>query len=127
MQHHDDIIAIRQTVTDYLEGMIYGEPARLREAFHPGAIQAGHFKGNYEFLSAEQFIESLENETMQPPGSAYSADIISIDRTGDTAVAKVSNSCFGTDFIDYLTLIKDNGRWQIICKAFYDQANANKA
>lgn len=34
------------------------------------------------------------------------------------------DECFGTSFTDYLTLIKHENRWQIVIKAFFDQANA---
>ena len=38
-------------------------------------------------------------------------------------IAKVKDDCFGTTWTDYLTLIKHEGNWQIVMKAFYDHAN----
>jgi hypothetical protein len=120
----EEVEAIRRVVTDYLEGMIYGQAERLQGAMHPLCMQAGHYKGNYEFFSRDAFIEALKSEKMEAPGTPYKAQIISIDVTGDVAVAKVNDDCFGTSFTDYLTLIKDDGRWQIVMKAFFDHANA---
>jgi hypothetical protein len=116
--------AIEAVVTDYLEGMIYGQRDRLERAMHPQCMQAGHFNGTYEFFDRETFIRSLEGETALPPGTPYRAAIISIDMTGDVAVVKVEDDCFGTTFTDYLTLINHENRWQIVMKAFFDHANA---
>ncbi len=112
--------AIKGVVTDYLEGMIWGQPERLAKAMHPRCMQAGHYKGAYEYLTRDEFIESLKLEKMEPPGTPYRSRIVSIDRTGDVAVAKVEDDCFGTSFTDYLTLIKHDGQWQIVMKAFFD-------
>lgn len=115
--------AVRSVVLDYLEGMVWGDEARLRRAFHPGAIQVGHVGETYEFLSAEDFIHWVLAEKTDPAGTPYIADLISIDVTGTVAVAKVTDTCFGADFTDYLVLVKDQpgsqGKWQIVTKAFH--------
>lgn len=123
MADGSDRDAIEAVVTDYLEGMIYGQPDRLERAMHPLCMQAGHYKGEYEFFDRATFIDALKKETMAPPGTPYRAAIVSLDVTGDVAVAKVTDDCFGTSFTDYLTLIRHDGRWQIVMKAFFDHAN----
>jgi hypothetical protein len=115
--------AIEAVIRDYLEGMIYGQTDRLESAMHPLCMQAGHYKGNYEFFPRDEFIEAMKSEKMQEPGTPYVADIVSIDLSGDVAVAKVTDDCFSTSFTDYLTLIKHDGRWQIVMKAFVDHGN----
>jgi hypothetical protein len=115
--------AIEAVIRDYLEGMIYGQTDRLESAMHPLCMQSGHYKGNYEFFPRDEFIEALKSEKMQEPGTPYVADIVSIDLSGDVAVAKVTDDCFSTSFTDYLTLIKHDGRWQIVMKAFVDHGN----
>ena len=124
MTRQDEVKAIQKVITEYLEGMIYGQPDRLKTAMHPKCMQAGHFNGNYEYYSRDEFIEALKAEKMAEPGSTYTAEVVSIDMTGDVAVAKVTDACFGTTFTDYLTLIKHDGQWQIVMKAFFDHANA---
>ena len=119
--------AIESVIRDYLEGMIYGQPERLERAMHPLCLQAGHYRGSSEFFPRGDFIESVKSEKMSEPGSPYVAGIVSIDITGDVAVAKVTDDCFGTTFTDYLTLIKHEGRWQIVMKAFFDHAHEGKA
>lgn len=119
-QDHD---AVRQVVIDYLEGMVWGDEDRLRRAFHPGALQVGHFGEVYEFFPLEEFIAWIRNETTDPEGTPYKAELLSIEVTGTVAIAKVTDSCFGTDFTDYLVMVKDRpdetGRWQIVTKAYH--------
>ncbi|MEW9919512.1 nuclear transport factor 2 family protein [Marimonas sp. MJW-29] len=115
--------AIKAVVVEYLEGMIYGQRDRLERAMHPQCMQAGHFGGSYEFFDRDTFICSLEGEAALPPGTPYRWELLSIEMTGDVAVVKVEDDCFGTTFTDYLTLIKHDNQWQIVMKAFFDHAN----
>lgn len=115
---------IEAVIIEYLEGMIYGQPDRLAKAMHPLCMQAGHYDGTYEFYTRDEFIESLSGLEGIDTDATVSFRILSIDVTGDVAVAKVEDDCFGTRFTDYLTLIKHKGEWQIVMKAFFDHANA---
>jgi len=118
--------AVRAAVVDYLEGMCWGDEAKLRRAFHPGALQVGHFGETYEFFPLEEFIAWVKAEETEPEGSAIVAELLSIEITGTVAVAKLTDTCFGTDFTDYLVMVKDrpdaSGRWQIVTKAYHVHA-----
>ncbi len=126
MAVESDLHAVRMVVTEYLKGMIYGQDDRLRGAMHPLCMQAGHYNGQYEFMPRDAFIEAIKPEKKEPDGSTLRFDVSMIDITGDIAVAKVNDDCFGTTWTDYLTLIKHDGKWQIVMKAFYDHANDAK-
>jgi hypothetical protein len=119
--------AVRAVTIDYLEGMIWGQIDRIEKAFHPKAIQAGHFGQDYEFLSRQEFMDWLSAEKTAPVGSPYAAEIISIEITGDVAVVKVTDTCFGTDFTDYLVMIRHEGTWQIVSKAFVAHSGSGAA
>jgi hypothetical protein len=118
--------AVRAVVVDYLEGMCWGDEAKLRRAFHPGALQVGHFGATYEFFPLEEFIAWLKGEETEAEGSPIIAELLSIEVTGTVAVAKLTDTCFGTDFTDYLVMAKDrpdaSGRWQIVTKAYHVHA-----
>jgi hypothetical protein len=122
MANDEDVRAIRSVVTEYLKGMIYGRHEGLRDAMHPLCMQAGHYDGQYEFMPRDEFIEAIKTEKKEPENSALKFDIKMIDITGDIAVVKLTDHCFGTTWTDYLTLIKDSAKWQIIMKAFYNHA-----
>jgi hypothetical protein len=111
--------AVRAGAIEYLEGMIWGQLDRIEKALHPKAIQVGHLAQTYEFLSRQEFIDWLRTEKADPAGSPYTDEIISVEITGDTAIVKVTDTCFGTDSTDYLVLVKHEGVWQIVTKAFF--------
>ncbi len=104
---------------DYLDGMMYADEAKLRRAFHPKCHVVGHFRGRLEFDSLDAFIDACKKEGSMPRGTPYFAEIVSVDVTGDTAVVKLIDDYLGIRFTDYLTMVKTEGRWIIINKAFY--------
>jgi hypothetical protein len=118
--------AVRAVVVDYLEGMCWGDEAKLRRAFHPDALQVGHFADVYEFFPLEEFIAWVKAEETDAEGAPIIAELLSIEVTGTVAVAKLTDTCFGTDFTDYLVMVKDrpdgSGRWQIVTKAYHVHA-----
>lgn len=116
--------AIEAVVAEYLEGMIHGQRDRLERAMHPRCMQAGRFGRSDESFDREAFVRLIDGETASPPGKPYLSQTFSTDMTGDVAVVKVEDECFGTTFTDHLTFTKYEHRWQIVMKAFLDHANA---
>ncbi len=104
---------------DYLDGMMYADEAKLRRAFHPKCLIVGHFRGRLEYDPLDAFIDACKKEGSIPAGTPYYAEIVSIDVTGDTAVVKLIDDYLGIRFTDYLTMVKTEGRWVIVNKAFY--------
>jgi len=111
--------ALRAVAILYLEGMIWGQPGKLVQAFHPQATAAGHFAGGYFNSTRADFIPEWLALGSLPPGTPFAFDITVLDVTGDVACLKVSDTCFGDDYTDYLTLIRDQGQWQITHKAWF--------
>lgn len=114
-----DTEAIRGVVTDYLEGMIYGDADQLARAFHPKSIAVGRYRGKLEWEGCRQFIPAWTAMETLPRGTPYTSQILSTDITGDLAVVKMTDTCFGDDFTDFLMLVRDQGRWQIMAKSFH--------
>ncbi|MFO1091506.1 MAG: nuclear transport factor 2 family protein [Hyphomicrobiales bacterium] len=111
--------AVTRVVNDYLDGMIYGDEAMLRRAFHPDCPQIGHLDGRFEYENLDQFIAWIRGETVLEPGTPYYSEIVTIDLAGDMAMVKVVDDAFGSRFTDYLTLVRHEGRWLIVSKTYY--------
>ena len=111
--------ALRAVATLYLEGMIWGQPDKLERAFHPKATATGHFEGAYLNSGRDDFIPEWVGLGSLLPGTPYAHQITVLDVTGDVACVKVTDTCFGDDYTDYLTLIRDDGQWQITHKAWF--------
>jgi hypothetical protein len=120
MTTQSDETAIRTVIETYLQGMIWDADEKLRESMHVLAMQAGHVGGKYEFIPRDEFIAEIRKLERLPRGAEISWNVEFIDITGDIAVAKLTDSCFGSTWTDYLTFIKHEGQWQIVMKAFYE-------
>ncbi|MDP3898540.1 MAG: nuclear transport factor 2 family protein [Mesorhizobium sp.] len=111
--------AVEATVSDYVEGMVFADEAKLRRAFHPAGVVVGHYEDTLEWLSLEDFIASCAAAGPAPLGTKASFDILTLDMTGDVATVKVTDEYLGARFTDYLTLLEHDGRWQIVNKTYF--------
>jgi Putative lumazine-binding len=112
---YDAICRVAQLCT---EGEARGDAAKLREAFHTDARMFGSIAGTrYDVPIAELFAlaESAPADT-----GKYRSRVLSVQQTGDAAVAVVAEEGYwGTvSFIDYLLLARIDGAWKIVCKLF---------
>jgi hypothetical protein len=114
-----ELAALRSVTRDYLDGMVYVDESKLRRAFHPKCLVVGHFAGRLEYDSVDVFIDAVKAGERLPAGTPYFSEIASIDIAGDTAVVKVTDDYLGIRFTDYLTMLKHEGQWTIVNKAFY--------
>ncbi|MFK7767754.1 MAG: serine hydrolase, partial [Mariniblastus sp.] len=110
-----EIIAIKATLEDYIQGSTNGQPTRLKKAFHP-----------------DLNLYSIKNRKLNVwRGTAYIADtkegkptgetgkIIAIDYENDTAMGKVEIvPPRGNAYVDYFMLLKIERRWTIVHKMY---------
>ena len=117
--HTADSAAINRVLTDYVEGMTFGDEARLRQAFHPSCKIIGNYQGALEFASLDEFIGAIKAESPPPMGAPPMWQLKSLDITGDSAMAKVTDEFMGMRFTDYLSLLCVGGDWRIINKLYH--------
>ena len=111
---------MEKVVQLYFDGLYDSDVEKLKKAFHPEARVVGHFKGRFAVMTLDDFLGIVGN-TPAPSGSgeSYEMSIALVDQTGNEAFVKVKDLYLGLHFTDYLTLMKIDGTWQIIHKAFY--------
>jgi hypothetical protein len=112
---YDAICRVAQLCTG---GEAKGDVAKLREAFHADARMFGSVSGTrYDGPIAELFAlaESAPADT-----GTYRSRVLSVQQTGDAAVAVVAEEGYwgSVSFIDYLLLARIDGVWKIVCKLF---------
>ena len=114
----DDYDAICRVLQLCTEGEAKGDVAKLQEAFHADARMFGSLAGErYDVPIAELF--ALAESAPADTGS-YRSRILSVQQTGDAAVAVVAEEGYwgSVSFIDYLLLARIDGVWKIVCKLF---------
>lgn len=113
------VAALERVVRDYLDGMVFANAEQLRRAFHPKAHIIGHWAGGLEWSTLEEFIASCEKAGSAPANEPYYWEILSADVTGDMALIKLTDDYLGVRFTDFLSLLNEDGSWQIVNKTFY--------
>lgn len=118
--------AIRQTIQTYFDCMYESSADKTREAFHPNARITGYLEDGLHEMSVDDFAGFVASQ--QPSPSAQGApprlDIESLEIAGNTAVARVRDDYLGMTFLDTLSLLSVDGRWQIYNKLFHVEGPA---
>jgi hypothetical protein len=112
---YDAICRVAQLCT---EGEAKGDVAKLREAFHADARMFGSLAGTRYDVPIEELFKLAESAPADI--GHYRSRVLSVQQTGDAAVAVVAEEGYwGTvSFIDYLLLARIDGVWKIACKLF---------
>lgn len=118
MQDAQTYAAIAEVVRTYVEGMCQNDADKLRTAMHEKACSIGHFDGGLEWDGRDAFIAYIAANTQRPDPSPWHA-INQISIVGDVATAQVEDILYGMHYDDTLTLLRHDGRWQIVAKVFF--------
>jgi hypothetical protein len=113
-----DLEAIRETVLNYMEGMIFADVMRMKMSLHPTCLIVGHMNGVFTMETVDQFVEAVLQAGGLAAGSDYVGNIVTIDQDGEAAMVKVTNRFSGVDYTDYLTLLKIDDHWLIMHKTY---------
>ena len=115
--HLKDLEEVRGLIQLYIDGA-NGDVAKLKEAFHPDARMMGHIGPVDTYIPITDFFRMVEKQ----PGMAgpnYKAYVRNIDLAGDAGVAVlVETDYMGCDFVDYFSVARIGGRWQITNKTY---------
>lgn len=113
-----DYQAVTETAGRYVEGLRIGSAEKVAEAFHKDAVMYGFTNG--ELLGGPvENLYSFVRENGSAPDIVTQLDVLAITPT--TAVVRVDmeNDAIDANYNDYLTLIKIDGRWQVIAKVYH--------
>lgn len=117
-----EIAAVERTLRIYFDGLYEGDTKKLGEAFHPAShlYSVGADGAAADLPRAEWFKMIESRPSAKSKGDERRDRIVSIDFSGPaTAFAKVECQIPPRYFTDYLTLLKLDGQWTVIAKAFH--------
>jgi hypothetical protein len=113
---HEEVLAV---VRDYFAGIYDGDVGRLAATFHPRAILSGEIKGAPYYKTVAEYLEGVE--TRQSPselGEPFAMNAVSVEVHGEIALAKARLRMLGSDYLDFLSFVRVDGRWVITSKLF---------
>lgn len=113
--YQPDYEAIIGMLNDYFEGLYEGDVGKLRRIFHDDAM----LKGNGYRKTRDEWLEAVANRPIpRDEGMEFNFNVQSLEIIGDQAMAKVDAPLLAAHFIDFLGLLKEEGRWKIVNKMF---------
>ena len=117
--------AVEEAAMKFVKSVAEGNSKYARELFTDEAVLFGYLDGELEHGSIEQFYHNVDTVGA---GTDFKArvDIVSIEES--VAVVRVLEEKWGgrIDFTDYLLLMKMNGEWKCVAKAYNQNSDTIK-
>ena len=112
---------VQEAIELYFDSMYESSEEKVRKVFHPSAKITGFMRGKLLEQSVEQFAPFVVAQAPSPKekGDEILLETLSVDITGETAVAKVRDGYIGIVFVDTLSFLKVDGQWVIYNKLFH--------
>lgn len=124
-QTSSDTDAVKVPLNYYLQAQATGNAEFVRKAFHKDA-RIMSFRGDkFNSMTVDEFV-ALFNGKAAADEAKRTRSIASVDVSGNAAVAKIVLDYPTVRFVDYMSLLKIDGEWKIVNKAFYAEPKAAK-
>lgn len=110
-----DSTGIRAAAHDYIDGWYEGDAARMERALHPHlakrlVFQDPQGRSRLVDITALELVASTRAGSGKIPEAERRDSVTIFEIFGNAAVAKIE----ATAWVDYLQLLKWNGRWVIV-------------
>ena len=117
MPNAEDETEVRAALQHYLLGHSTGDGAHFRVVFHPDSKLYFNRDGKFSMRTSEDYIAGAAGKPAADEDKRKRR-IVSVDVTGDAAMAKVELDYPNAVLTDYFTLLKVDGKWMIMNKIF---------
>ncbi|OUO93741.1 hypothetical protein B5F39_06050 [Cloacibacillus sp. An23] len=117
--------AVQEAAMKFVKSVAEGNSKYAKELFIDEAVLFGYLDGNLEHGSIQQFYHNVDTV---PGGDNFKArvDVLLVEET--LAVVRVLEQGWGNriDFTDVLLLLKMNGEWKCVAKAYNQNSDTIK-
>ena len=117
----DDVRIIEGVVRCYLDGLYESDAGKIASVFHPtSALTSVTDDGELVITPRDQWLDKVRTRpSPQQQGLPRHDQVLTIDVVSPTmAYVKLKCAIPPRFFTDQLSLLKTNGRWQIVQKVF---------
>lgn len=116
-----DFAGVTAMLNTYFDGLYHSDTGRLAQVFHPQASYCCATEGQLLRRSMAEYFPIVDQRPSPASlGQPRRDRILSIEFAGPvTAFARVECAIAPRLFTDFLTLVRLDGRWQIVSKVFH--------
>lgn len=118
--------AVEEAAMKFVRSVAEGDSQYAKELFIDEAVLFGYLNGELEHGSIQQFYHNVDTTPGNPKFHAR-VDVLLVEET--LAVARVLEEGWGSriDFTDVLLLMKMNGQWKCVAKAYNQNSDTIEA
>lgn len=118
--------AVAAVLGTYFDGLYHSDTRRLAAVFHPKAQYVSVTEGTLLYRDMAEYFPVVDaRPSPASRGEVRRDEIVSIDFAGPVTARAVVRCAIGPkNFTDCLTLIRLDGRWQVISKVFHYEEEA---
>ncbi|CTQ52689.1 Putative lumazine-binding protein [Roseibium album] len=116
----DALNALQSAISDYFDALYQCDTDLLQKVFHPKAVYATADETPLLHRTMAEYVPVVAARVSPASRGEERRDAIDdIQLAGDnTAFARVRCSIGDSDFVDFLTFVREDDRWQIMSKIF---------
>ena len=119
---HDETLypAISEALRPYFDGLYDGDVEAMRRVFHPACRLYAAPGGELRQLDMDSYYDSVRNRpSPRALGQVRHDAILSIAASGEGAATAVLRTARAPRlYTDFLSLLRIDGRWQIVAKTY---------
>lgn len=122
----DEYKAVEEAAMNFVNSVAKGDSTYAKKLFTEDAVLFGFLNGKMERGSIEQFYHNVDTVGA---GESFKARIDVVDVEETLAVVRVLEESWGgsIDFTDYLLMMKINGEWKCVAKAYNQNSDTIEA
>ncbi|WP_420335900.1 nuclear transport factor 2 family protein [Roseibium sp.] len=114
------IADLNTVINDYFDALYHCDTGLLQKVFHPKAVYATADETPLLHRTMEEYVPVVAARVSPASRGETRNDIVDeIQLAGDnTAFARLRCTLAGNDYVDFLTFVREEGRWRIMAKVF---------
>lgn len=113
--------AVLEAVGAYCRGVYSGDIGVLKPVFHSKAALFAEVRGQPYYKPLDEYLAVVTNrKSPEVQGEPFLMKPIAVEVTHEIAFAKVHCPMLGFNYTDYLSFVREDGRWVIVNKLFTD-------
>lgn len=112
-------VMIEEVIQNYFQGYQHADTALIQKAFHSDTKLLSVDEGKLDVTEMKDWLKNLEDRKLSGDIRIGELKILALDVTDFAASAKIQITFPNRVFTDYLSLLKIDGRWQIVGKIYH--------